>query len=86
MTLEIKLSDDQLSRIADIVAAKLERKDRTTYTVKETAVKLKISVRTVDRHIKAGIIPTVQGLVGVTRIPSAYVDNLIDINLGGNGQ
>ena len=83
MTLEIELSDSQLAKIADMVAAKLEGGKRTAYTVEETASMLKVSGKTVRNHIKAKIIPTVPG-IGAIRIPSAYVDGLL--NLGGNGE
>lgn len=70
MILEIELSDTQLAKIADMVAAKLERKNRTAYTVAEVAKRLGVSNRTITRRIEAKVIPTVPG-IGAKRIPAS---------------
>jgi hypothetical protein len=77
MILEIKLSDEQLGELADIVAAKLERKDRSAYTVKEAAAKLQISPKTILRRIEAKIIPVVPG-IGAKRIPASWLDQQVN--------
>lgn len=50
----------------------------TTYTKAEVQALLRISERTLERRVKAGIIPTC-GLGGhVVRFPAAAIDQLCD--------
>lgn len=81
MILEIELSDSQLAKIADMVAAKL---NGGTLTVGQVAKAFSVSTKTINRRIKAGIIPTLPG-ISPPRIPAAYVDGMLNPNPGGNG-
>lgn len=77
MTLQVELSDEQLVQIANLVAVKIRAGQATTYSKKEAAAVLGVSVKTIHRRIEAAIIPTIPNL-GAVRIPAAFIDQLVN--------
>ena len=57
----ILLTDDQIDLIAERIAAKLQRQDKLTYTVKEAASALNLSTSTVRRMLDAGQLSRLKG-------------------------
>lgn len=77
MKIEVEFTDTQLTQIAQRVALILRVGKSDTYSVKETAAKLGVIAKTVDRRIKAGLIPQLPNLKSV-RIPAAFIDKLVN--------
>ena len=77
MNLTLTLTDEQMATLADAVAKRLGRVEtkRAAHTVTETATLLGCSRDTVERRIKAGVIPTVPGM-GRVLVPARYFETL----------
>ncbi|WP_193211428.1 helix-turn-helix domain-containing protein [Luteolibacter marinus] len=69
------LNDEQLDEIAERVAARLGGSSGEPLTKLEAARALKVSVRTIERRIEAGVIVPVPHL-GVVRIPAGEIERL----------
>lgn len=73
LTLQIQLSDADLERLAEMVAAKRGASDQVPnkpHTVSEAAERLGVSPRTIRRRIEAGLIKTIPELGHVRIAPS----------------
>lgn len=78
MPLEIllTLSDETLRQLAAMVAKiNSPEKEHAPLTKKEAAAALKVSVKTIERRIDAGVITTVPD-IGAVRIPLAEIERL----------
>ncbi|GAA5117041.1 helix-turn-helix domain-containing protein [Luteolibacter yonseiensis] len=79
LTFVVQLSDDDLEKIANRVAAKIRAGKADTYSVKEAAKVLGVSIKTVNRRIQAKLYPRVPNMRSV-RIPAAFIDRLVEPN------
>lgn len=77
--LEVRLSQEQMKEIAEMVCERLERakKFNRPLNLSEAARRLGVSVATVSRRVAAGHIRTVQG-IGCPRIPEEEIRRLLD--------
>jgi hypothetical protein len=79
LILQLQLSDEQLSMIADSVARKLRAGKDDSYSVAEVAAMMKVNPTTIRRRVEAQVYPKVPNLSPV-RIPAAFIDRLLDPN------
>ena len=75
ISITITLTDEQLDEIANRVAAKLGKFTEDPLTKQEAARALRVSVKTIERRIEAGVIRTVPD-IGVVRIPVPEIERL----------
>lgn len=62
-TITITLSDEMLEALATLVAAKVAGQPaKSAYTAKEAALRVGVSRDTIERRVKAGLIPRVPGI------------------------
>jgi len=71
-----KIIDQLADAIAERVAAKLERRQKATYTPKQAAAELQVCERTVRRMIDAGQIKRIPGTARVI-IPANEISRLL---------
>lgn len=79
MIVQLEISEEQLAKIADLVAMKIRDRKADTYSKYQAATILGVHHRTIDRRIEAGLIPRVPNLKSV-RIPAAFIDKLVNPN------
>jgi excisionase family DNA binding protein len=72
----ILLTDDQIDLIAERIAAKLRIAEKKTYTLKEAAAALNLSVWTVRRLMSDGRLRTIPGTAKII-FPSSEIDKLL---------
>jgi excisionase family DNA binding protein len=72
----ILLTDDQIDMIAERIAAKLRVAEKKTYTLKEAAEALNLSVWTVRRFVDDGRIKRLPGTARMI-FPSTEIDKLL---------
>lgn len=72
----IPLTDDQIDLIAERIAAKLKREEKKTYTLKEAAAALNVSLSTARRLMDDGRLRRIPGTAKPI-IPAAEIDKLI---------
>lgn len=75
-TVEVRLPDDQLKALADMLAAKLG-KVKDVYTPKEFAAKFGVDESTIRRRVKAGLIGCVPN-IGKVLIPDTELQRLLN--------
>lgn len=72
----ILLTDDQIDLIAERIAAKLKREEKKTYTLKEAAVALNLSVWTIRRFVEDGRLKRLPGTAKMI-FPASEIDKLL---------
>lgn len=72
----ILLTDDQIDMIAERIAAKLQRAEKKTYTLKEAAAALNLNPRTVRRMKDDGRLRTIPGTAKLI-FPATELDKLL---------
>jgi len=72
----ILLTNDQIDLIAERIAAKLKLAEKKTYTLKEAAEVLNLSVWTVRRLKEDGRLRTIPGTAKII-FPAAEIDKLL---------
>lgn len=76
ITLQVVLTEDSLRQLAAMVAEiNAPEREQAPLTKKEAAAALKVSVKTIERRIAAGVITTVPD-IGAVRIPLAEIERL----------
>jgi len=80
MSLTIELTDEQIQRIADVVADRLGRPQGSEIlTVAEASKIAKVSTETVRRWVRAQRLPSVSGTRSI-RIPRRSLEGLLNLN------
>lgn len=77
MTLTAKLSDEDIDRIAEAVAAKLKAASRKTYNLEQAAEALNLSTWTVRRMVDDGKLKRIPG-TGRLIFSATEIDKLIN--------
>lgn len=72
----ILLTDDQIDLIAERIAAKLKREEKKTYTLKEAAEALNVSLSTARRFMDDGRLRRIPGTAKPI-IPASEIDKLL---------
>lgn len=79
MKLTIELTPKQLDELAEIVAGKLATSQNVeALTLTQAAKRLGVSKDTVNRRVKAGVLPVIEG-IGAIRISSSHIDRLMGL-------